>query len=226
MSLECAYHIFLAHETTEESNNRDKLTKCEYSVYSHFKRFGCNIRRFKNDDVHSKVAAESGETNEKDYVWNHLYELLGHRRSIVSRKVDLNQYNVIKIAMNSTIEQFKEEKIIETKQTIDPIGRKATNEKRKCLNINDSDVPKSKLVKLTNNSNDGQYFGSGSTSDFMVGNVFDKFKHIFNTIDVINVRKPYSKKNQNKTNERISFDLWASLDHSQSNGPDYRLIIK
>lgn len=219
--------MFLAHETaSEESNNRQKLTKWEYLVYSHFKRFGCNIRRFKNDAGFSGNRGEANETKEKDYVWNNLYELLGHRKSVVSGKIDLNQYNTIKLAMNSTIEQFKEDNSIQTDQITHTMERKVTNEKRKCLNINDSDMPKSKLLKLSHSSNDGQYFGSGSTSDFMVGNIFQKFKDVFNKIDYIDVRKPHSNENQNKINEKISFDLWTSLDHSQSKGPDYRLIIK
>lgn len=239
VSLECAYHMFLTHEITSEySNNTEKLTKCEYLVYSHFKRFGCNIRRFKNDSTslssqgNAKDVDESSQldkTHLKDYIWNHLYELLGHRKSVISGKVNDNRSSDIKLAMNTTIQKFKHNACIQTDPRSDiteTCKKNIGHKKRQCSNASDSDVPVTKSVKLAHTS-DYQYFGSGSTNDFMVGNVFLQFKNIFSKVDYIDVRKPYSYDNQKKINERFSFDLWDSLDKQcQSTGADYRLIIK
>lgn len=89
VSLERAYHIFLANDDTHDST---KLTKMEYLVYSHFIRFGCNLKRFKNEMPPTNESSTSSSnsnsdnnidnnvnknTSDKLYVWNYLYDLLG-----------------------------------------------------------------------------------------------------------------------------------------------------
>lgn len=237
VSLERAYHTFLAHDDHHENNV--KLTKVEYLVYSHFMRFGCNIRRFKNQsniESQSNVDTNVDECHEpckKAYIWNHLYELLGHKKSIILPKnIDQNRYSAIKDSMSTIISQFRNVNSTAPSASscnFEPDERMATSTKRKLSNDSDTGAPELKAPKFThqNRTND-QYLGSGSTNDFMVGSTFQKFKQIFNQIDYIDVRRPDSYANQKPINEHISFDLWTSLDNRQCQVkcPDFRLIVK
>lgn len=106
----------------------------------------------------------------------------------------------------------------------------ATPDKRKLTEDNDPEAPVTKMAKLGHKSSSaGQYLGSGSTNDFMVGDTFQKFRQIFDKIDCIEVRQPDSPcNNQKPITEKCSFDLWSSLDSRQCQfkGPDFRLIVK
>lgn len=241
VSLERAYHMFLAHDDSDQSG---KLTKNEYIVYANFMRFGCHIRRFKNECVvpststeEKSHADESDQTDtaiQKSYIWNYLYELLGHQKtSITSNNIDTNRYSAVKESMNAIIGQFKADDSFETI----PSTSETTNsesvqfpEKRKFQCDRNSDVQAWKTVKINQQiGSDAQYFGSGSTNDFMIGNSFQKFKQIFDKIDYIDLMKPESYDDQKPLNEKFSFDLWANLDNRNSpkhKGPDFRLIVK
>ncbi|XP_055325075.1 uncharacterized protein LOC129579243 [Sitodiplosis mosellana] len=241
VSLERAYHMFLAHDNSGRS---DKLTKNEYVVYANFMRFGCHIRRFKNESPESYTSSEDeSDDNEtvqsdaaiqKSYIWNYLYELLGHRKTAIkSGSIDTNRYSNVKESMNVTIGKFKIDDSVETitsTSSIETSERTVVPEKRKLPSDESFNAPACKSAKLSDKfSNDGQYFGSGSTNDFMIGNTFQRFKQIFDQIDIIDVKKPDSYDDQQPINEKFSFDLWTELDNrfwSQHKGPDFRLIVK
>lgn len=239
VSLERAYHMFLAHENNPNEGN--KLTKSEYIVYGHFMRFGCNIRRFKNESYMSSDSesdsvdlAQTSTDIQKSYIWHNLYELLGHGKSAISsNSIDTCRYKMVRDAMNTIIYQFKGDGTGKTKSN-DPTNeinkQCSTLDKRKLSDGSANDVPACKLTKIDfKRKTNGQYFGSGSTNDFMVGNTFQRFKQIFDKIDYIDVKKPdaYDFSSQ-PINGKFSFDLWASFDHRkpQFNGPDFRLIVK
>lgn len=242
VSLERAYHMFLAHDNCGQN---DKLTKHEYIVYANFMRFGCHIRRFKNESSATSTSSEdecdAGEsvptdaTIQKSYIWNYLYELLGHRKTaITTGSIDTTRYHSVKESMNSTISKFKTDESVETTpgtaSTIEPSDNAFAPAKRKL----DSEIPNTpalKTTKLTSKERprDGQYFGSGSTNDFMIGSTFQKFKQIFDKIDIIDVKRPDSYDDHQSINEKFSFDLWAELDNRywpEHKGPDFRLIVK
>lgn len=243
VSLERAYHLFLAHDDTGQS---DKLTKSEYIVYANFMRFGCHIRRFQNETAEPNDSSEeesdaadetvhSDASIQKSYIWNYLYELLGHRKTaITSSTMDTNRYSAVKESMNNTIGRFKVDDSIETNP---PSVRTEGNselctvpEKRKLQSHADPNAPAGKWAKLSDKIHrDGQYFGSGSTNDFMIGNTFQRFKQIFDQIDIIDIKKPESYDDQQPISEKFAFDVWAELDNrhwSQHKGPDFRLIVK
>lgn len=243
VSLERAYHMFLAHDDTGQS---DKLSKTEYIVYANFMRFGCHIRRFQNENPESNVSSkdenyaadetmQSDASIQKSYIWNYLYELLGHRKTATtSSTIDTNRYSAVKESMNNTIGRFKIDDSIET--NLSSVGTESNSErpvlpeKRKFQSDTDSNAPAGKWAKLNDEINrDGQYFGSGSTNDFMIGNTFQRFKQIFDQIDIIDIKKPDSYDEQKPIGEKFSFDVWAELDNrhwSQHRGPDFRLIVK
>lgn len=241
VSLERAYHMFLAHDDSDQSG---KLTKNEYIVYANFMRFGCHIRRFKNESIVPSTSTEdkshvdeSDRTDvdiQKSYIWNYLYELLGHRKTtITSNSIDTNRYGAVKESMNAIIGQFKAGDSFET---IPSTSETTTSEsvqfpeKRKFQCDRYSDAQACKTVRIDQQIGlDAQYFGSGSTNDFMIGNTFQKFKQIFDKIDYIDVMKPESYDDQKPLNEKFSFDLWADLDNRNSlkhKCPDFRLIVK
>lgn len=241
VSLERAYHMFLAHDDSDQSG---KLTKNEYIVYANFMRFGCHIRRFKNEvfvpstSVEDKSHADKSDRTDADiqksYIWNYLYELLGHRKTaITSNSIDTNRYSAVKESMNAIIGQFKANDSFET---IPSTSETTTSEsvqfpeKRKLQYDKHSDAQAWKTVRINQQIGPNtQYFGSGSTNDFMIGNSFQKFKQIFDKIDYIDVMKPESYDDQKPLNEKFSFDLWADLDNRNSpkhKGPDFRLIVK
>lgn len=249
VSLERAYHIFLAHDDPDQS---DKLTKHEYIVYANFMRFGCHIRRFKNecpistssddDDESDIIESNASDADvQKSYIWNYLYELLGHRKTaITSGRIDQNRYSRVKESMNTTIGKFKDDDLIEvspctsaneTSEQVTSTASITIPEKRKQNSDDDSTVPAYKMVKLNDKqATNGQYFGSGSTNDFMVGSTFQRFKQIFDKIDIIDVKRPNTFDEQHQPiNEKFSFDLWAELDNRhwpKHKGPDFRLIVK
>ncbi|XP_031620760.1 uncharacterized protein LOC116339184 isoform X2 [Contarinia nasturtii] len=240
VSLERAYHMFLAHDNNSEHDRKenDKLTQSEYIIFAHFMRFGCNIRRFKNECVtvssesksNANDATQSDADIEKLYVWNYLYELLGHNKSVItSKSLDTNRYNAVKNSMNATIEKIKnpndgDDDVESSKTNVNSVAETGDKRKIDCK----TGEPASKLNRIDHKRNTvEQYFGSGSTNDFMVGNTFQRFKQIFDQIDYIKVKQPESFVDQKPINEKISFDLWASCDHRepQLKGPDFRLIV-
>lgn len=241
VSLERAYHMFLAHDNNDQSG---KLTKYEYIVYANFMRFGCHIRRFKNDNFITSNTSSEDENDadesvhtdasiQKSYIWNYLYELLGHRKTaITSGSIDTNRYNTIKESMNTTIGKFKVDDSFETNCTTETsLETISLPEKRKLQNNDNSNVSACKTVKLSSDkrSTNEQYFGSGSTNDFMIGSAFQRFKQIFTKIDVIDVKQPDSFDNEKPINEKFTFDLWAEMDNrywNEHKGPDFRLIVR
>lgn len=240
VSLERAYHMFLVHDNLQGS---DKLTKMEYLVYSHFMRFGCNLRRFKNESPKCETEPsadgdkppEDDTASNKSYVWNYLYELLGHRKSaIASENIDESCYGGIKQSMNNIIIGLKDagssrtNSICSSTNTCEAI---TIREKRKLTNDCSSDGgPITKLTKISHKKDlDDPYFGSGSTNDFMVGNAFQRFSEIFDQIDIIELKTMDCYDDQTPINEKFSFDLWTSLDYrktQRTTGPNFRLIIK
>lgn len=277
VSLERAYHIFLAHDNSTMHENT-KLTKMEYLVYSQFIRFGCNLKRFKNEippDSGSSSGSGSGNTqhnnnnnndnNDSDinvdnntsdnrlYVWNYLYDLLGHRRSILATEnIDRNQYARIKQSMNGIIDKYKDQNQANPCQSNQIVSDESTEppekKRRKFSNSNDSNVNEidTKLRERKNHEidSDNLYFGSGSLNDCMIGSTFKRFKQIFDKIDVIELKtmdydddKDDDTANKNTddsnhshwpTTEKFSFDLWTSCDYrrSQFKPPNFRLIVK
>lgn len=240
VSLERAYHMFLKHEDSlDNSNDNDKLTKNEYIVYSHFMRFGCNLRRFKNENV-SKTSPdrqmESGDSEDdgiKPYVWSYLQELLGNRKAAnSSTNLDPNRYNCVKNSMDRIIGDFRNVDSTAANDCVDDgTSDKVLLPSKRKQNVGcDSDEPVSKSSKLCHKINsDDQYLGSGSTNDFMIDSAFHRFKSIFNKIDIIELKTMnFHGKQHNSNKERFSFDLWTSLDYrtSQYRGPNFRLIVK
>lgn len=238
VSLERAYHMFLSNETNSiNAPNNDKLTQNEYIVYSHFMRFGCNLRRFKNEHVSHSDSDKKTDPNAKfdkddvkPYIWNYLYELLGQRKATnAPRNLVQSRYTNIKQSMNRTISGFRNVDSLTTNANdcvAGTSGKVSIPEKRKLHEgCGSADAPIAKLPKLMNNSSD-QYLGSGSTNDFMVDGTIQKFKHIFDKIDIIELKTSnFDDKQPCSSNERFSFDLWTSLDHRHA-GPNFRLIIK
>lgn len=264
VSLERAYHIFLAHDTTHTS---DKLTKMEYLVYAHFMRFGCNLKRFKNEMPSPASKSSSNEchlsadgndssnsdstnmdntTDDKLYVWNYLYDLLGHRRSILPwENIDRTHYARIKQSMNDTINNFKEDQNpydSDTSEANDEITEPPPQKRRrKCSSTGTSNVDHVAMLSESRHKHDldDPYLGSGSLNDFMIGSTFKRFKQIFDKIDFIelktmNYADEYSSSSSDTNNpnesiiEKFSFDLWTSQDYrrSQPKPPDFRIIVK
>lgn len=246
VSLERAYHMFLNHESSAETvlNNVVKLTKNEYIVYSHFMRFGLvHLRPFKNQafaqanssDNDSGTDDELDETeNTKSYVWNYLYELLGHRKSVHgSRNWNQRRYRDMKNSMDNIICGLKNIDQCTTNSDACIAGTSdsiTVGEKRKLLNTSHSIEPVSKLSKFRHRHYaDDQYYGSGSTNDFMVDGTVQRFKQIFEQIEIIDLKMSDSiDKQQRPLDEQFSFDLWTSFDYRKHSniGPNFRLIVK
>lgn len=238
VSLERAYHIFLNHGDSTENSN--KLTKEEYVVYSHFMRFGCNLRRFKTEMLPESTSKPknhneaSKKMDTKSYVWQYLHELLGYHGTINTLKnLDQNQYDEIKSSMNRIIDGFQSGSVTSTNCNDSTTGSsgKIPEKRKPTIDNVDRDEPALKVTKLCdNNEPDDQYFGSGATNDFMIDGAFQRFRQIFDQINVIDLKTTdFNNKRQSTTNERFSFDLWTSSDIRQSHhrrGPNYRLIVK
>lgn len=271
VSLERAYHLFLAHDNARESA---KLTKMEYLVYSHFIRFGCNLKRFKNEmppcdgfpDDSSSDSDTKVDKNTSDslYVWNYLYDLLGHRRSILATEnIDRNHYTRVKQSMDSIINTYKDQNqtnscqsnqiVSDTNVSDSPEHTEPPQSKRRKLsNCNASSAESAAKLTESNHGNDFDdlYFGSGSLNDFMIGNTFQRFKQIFDKIDIIELKTmdydddddDHRNGNENvnsgcgsshnhwSTTEKFSFDLWTSWDcrrtQQSTKPPNFRLIVK
>lgn len=219
VSLERAYHMFLAHDNNVTHGNA-KLTKMEYLVYSQFIRFGCNLKRFKNEmppktydescdssrKADSDINVDNNTLADKLYVWNYLYDLLGHRRSIIApENIDRNRYARIKQSMNGIINNYKDQNQTNSCQSNQIVGdSNASDEfaeqpppekKRRILSTShashvEESVAASKLPELNKHRKDSDdlYFGSGSLNDFMIGNTFQRFEQIFDKIDVIELK--------------------------------------
>lgn len=208
-------------------------------------RFGCNLRRFKNDSMakYTESSSDDGKNDTdasvsssivyKSYVWNYLNELLGHRKSVIaSKNVDHSCYNRIKDSMNGIIAGFKNANscrpnLVGPSVNATEPGTKL--EKRKIAEDCSSDMPKPKMAKFSHKKDlDDPYLGSGSTNDFMMGNTFQRFKQIFDKIDIIELKTMDFYDNQEPINEKFSFDLWTSLDYRerQYTGPNFRLIVR
>lgn len=248
VSLERAYHLFLSHGgCTENTRESDKLTKSEYLVYSHFMRFGCNLRRFKNDDTaashtdssfagdNDADASVSSSLVYKSYVWNYLNELLGHRKSVIAIKnVDHSCYNRIKDSMNGIIAGFKNANSCRP----DSLAGSSVNasqtawkvEKRKIAeDSGGGEMPKPKMPKLCHNKDlNAPYLGGGSTNDFMLDNAFHRFKQIFDKINIIELKTMDFSDDHKPINEKFSFDLWTSMDYRERQrvGPNFRLVVR
>lgn len=230
MSLEHAYHLFLRPKVSASDDER--LTISEYLVYSQFMRFGCNIKKFREDKTQTPESSEdtdapkepellaAAQIPENLYVWNYLYELLGHRKNVfASTHMDTDSYNRVKTSMDTTIHRFRD------------ASQAACSVKRKRSIDYDSNTQcsrKSAKLNHDNTRHDDQYFGSGSTSDFMVGNEFEKFKEIFDKIDVIQLKAADAFDSDIQTELRFSFDLWTSKDNAKQTaaGPNFRIIIQ
>lgn len=270
VSLERAYHLFLANDN---KRNGTKLTKMEYLVYTHFIRFGCNLKRFKNEmpskncgefsDSSDSVSDTDMDNNISDklYVWNYLYDLLGHRRTILSSEnIDRSRYTRIKQSMNSIINEYKDQnrinpcqsnQIVSDSNVSDESTEPPEKRRRKLSDSNVLNVERATKLpesKHRKNDSDDLYFGSGSLNDFMIGNTFQRFKQIFDKIDIIELKTmDYDEDddhhntddnvndgagcnhNHSSTTEKFSFDLWTSWDSRRSqptNPPNFRLIVK
>lgn len=257
VSLERAYHLFLEHDNTCEST---KLAKMEYLVYSHFIRFGCNLRRFKNEmppkdcDELSNNSSGSGDSDtnmdnnisDRLYVWNYLYDLLGHRRSILeTENIDRNRYARIKQSMDSIINNYKDQNQTnpcQSNQSVSDSNASGENaeppeSKRRKLSNGNATVDSATKLPESNHENDADdlYFGSGSLNDFMIGNTFQRFQQIFDKINIIELKTMdcddgRSNHNHRPTTEKFSFDLWTSSDNRRSQQstkpPNFRLIVK
>lgn len=240
VSLERAYHMFLKHDNASEQSD-NKLTKFEYLVYSQFMRFGCNLKRFKNVnptlDISSSLNSQNNiddeAVSEKSYIWNYLNELLGHRKTLIaSKNLDQKYYDSIKQSMDTIITGIRDADSNATQSIhLNCSTSETTSEsqKRKLLSDHSCDNTVTKLIKLNHNKDlEDPYMGSGSTNDFMVGNEFQRFKHIFEQIDIIELKSMDHYDDQTTITEKFSFDLWTSLDYrkTQHTGPNFRLIVK
>lgn len=183
----------------------------EYLVYAHFMRFGCNLKRFKNElpsplptsppaankcsgcSSNRDIGNVDNNTSDKRYVWNYLDDLLGHRRSIIpAENIDRNHYTRIKQSMNATIHNFKDANPIDS----DPnecgeFTGPPQKRRRNCSNTDASNVERTALLSTElhhTNVSDDPYLGSGSLNAFMIGSTFKRFKEIFDKIDIIELK--------------------------------------
>lgn len=235
VSLEQAYHIFLRPKS---DSSDERLTIAEYLVYSQFMRFGCNIKKFRGDVLPSPVDSEDNDvlknpdslekppTPNNLYVWNYLYELLGHRKTVVgTSNLNATEYNRVKTSMDGTIDEFRHQPQAESSTSTNFSIRR-----KRSIDCDSNTQFSRKSIKLNHEfSQDGQYFGSGSISDFMVGSEFDKFKEIFDKIDVIELKAADTFAADTKTDLRFSFDFWTSKDNTKpvtSEGPNFRIVIQ
>lgn len=238
-------NIYDFFQTTTSPINYTPLSevfgdKCDF-LETHLKKFNFSQRHstfpFKIDKfpfLSSNYCQNNSDNSqmdtEKSYIWNHLYELLGQNKSVIaSSSFDSNRYNAVKKSMKATIKkiQFGEDGDNSSDED-DDSNTTETGTKRKLPSACKSDASACKLSRIDHEQNAvEQYFGSGSTNNFMVGNTFQRFQQIFDKINYIKVKKPESFDNQKSISEKISFDLWASRDHQepQLKGPDFRLIV-
>lgn len=245
VSLERAYHLFLEHDNVSGSS---KLTKMEYLVYAQFIRFGCNLKRFKNEmpskncDDFSGNSSSDGDTNvdnntsDRLYVWNYLYDLLDHRRSIIdSKNIDRSRYARIKQSMNGIINNYKDQnqsnscqsnQIVSDTNASGESTEPPANKRRKLSNSNAAAVGGATKLQPEldhkNSDSDDLYFGSGALNDFMIGNTFQRFQQIFDKIDIIELKTMMDPDDDNdddhqnrsrehgSSTEKFSFDLWTS----------------
>lgn len=220
VSVERAYQLFLA----DKSDSSNKLTLAEYLVYSHFARVGCNLRKFTEEKKHyvdqtNSSSTSSSISSDNLYVWNYLYELLGHqKRVIILNDHDETTYRRVKSSMDDVVQNFRTSQPIEMKNETDIRKRQLECE---------SPISK-KFIKLAHRypEDNEQYFGSGSTNDFMIGNEFEKFRDIFQKIDIIEMKN--IENDTQLTNLKFSFDLWISTDYQRTKflGPNFRIIVR
>lgn len=219
VSLERAYQIFLADPSEPDS---EKLTLAEYLVYSHFARIGCNVKKFIAEKPH---AIESGSLQsnatsaEHVCTWNYLYKLLGHRKQISESFPNDEIDDRIKTSMNNIVKSFR--------PTVTDSDRGSINPRKRRMG-SDSNTWR-KFRKLIHNPEDRkQYFGSGSTNDFMGSQAFEKFNQIFKEIDVIDVKAPDSIDASLPNRLKFSFDFWLSTDYQRTKycAPNIRVIVR
>lgn len=231
VSLEQAYHLFLRPKNS--AGDDERLTIAEYLVYSQFMRFGCNIQKYREDKTPTPESSEDNDTPKESelltaaqipenlYVWNYLYELLGHRKNIIaSTNIDPESYNRVKTSMDETIHRFRDVAHAESNCSV---------KRKRSIDYDSSTQFSRKSAKLNHDTgHDDQYVGSGSTNDFMVGNEFEKFKDIFDKIDVIKLKSADAFDSNIQTELRFSFDLWTSKDNTKQTtaGPNFRIIIQ
>lgn len=237
MSLERAYQIFLADKSQSESKH--KLTLTEYLVYSHFLRVGCNLKKYVQEPVYSvddSLQQSSTSTSTQPvinaYTWNYLYELLGHRKRVFTPNdmIDNEIYAKVKKSMNNTINMFrgKNSEPISNESEIEIDFNLTTEMTKRPLDSDDEGCSR-KMMKLSHTIDDfEQYFGSGSTNDFMASRDLSKFKQIFDKINVIELKMFDMTEKCVSMSLKFSFDLWISTDYQRTkyNGPNFRIIVR
>lgn len=248
VSLERGYKIFLADDFHPDQD--DRLTLSEYLVFSHFARAGCNLRRYTVESATSSQSSAQADANITEssqtlqssvsntnhlYVWNYLYELLGHRKQVIPINERNNKnYMKIKFSMDTIVKAFRknsrdEYDAIEMKDTI--VNETCENRKRE-FDFDEYSPSPSKLMKLSHVSGGQyveQYFGSGTTNDFMNNYEFKKFSEIFNKIDIIKLKVSHIDESPNPTHKlKFSFDFWTTTDHQtiKCNRPNFRIIVR
>lgn len=248
VSLERGYKIFLADVSHPDQG--DRLTLSEYLVFSHFARAGCNLKRFTVESTISSQGStqadtanttESSQTSQSAvtntnhlYVWNYLYELLGHRKQVIPlNERDNHNYMKIKCSMDTIVKTFRnncqdECDDIEMKDKI--VNEMCENRKRE-FDFDAYGPSPSKLMKLSHLTDDQyveQYFGSGSTNDFMNSYEFNKFSEMFNQIDNIKLKVSHIDESPNSIQLKFSFDFWTTTDCQTTkwNRPNFRIIIR
>lgn len=214
VSLEQAYHIFLRSKQSSDEN--DLLTIAEYMVYSQFMRFGCNIQKFREDKFQSPIDSEDNDTPT-------------HTPSENESQAPDNLID----PTNETIPTI-EEQTHECKSqcnTSETTTHTSNSVKRKRSMDHDSNTQFSRKSAKTHHDSiqDDQYYGSGTISDFMVGDEFEKFKEIFDKINVIQLKAAATYDHDIHTELRFSFDFWITKDNVKqlsTGGPNFRIIIQ
>lgn len=207
VSLEKAYSLFLRKST--DSADCGKLTIDEYVVYSHFMRNGYQIQQTKpeTDGSGSHATAKQSKPStqmEQECVWNYLNELLGQQQHNSNQSSINNEtYERIKASMDMTISKFR------SQDTPSASGAR----KRKHEDSSDDE----ERVRDTS-----QYFGNEPLHSFMTGDETEKFKEIFDQIDVIQLDASEAGNKDSVGELNFSFDLWTG----EGSQPNYRIIVQ
>lgn len=260
LSLEKAYHIFLRDEFIE-SDDDIKMTLHEYLVYSQFMRCGYFVKRHKqetdkdcsSDDNEERTTNNKSTENQTQPLkisqlctFNYLYELLNHRKCIIStHAIQKQSYEEIKESMDNIISNFHGD-TFEFKPPIATSSTKSVNDnytessveenlpkKRKASNDFDAPNQTKKIAKIDVIEND-QYYGTKETNSFMVGSEFKQFQNVFNKIDVIRLKTvddsddvddKYIEKHP--SNLKFSFDFWTfdGINKTKTESPQFRIVV-
>lgn len=211
VSLERAYNLFLRKST--DSVACGKLSKEEYAVYSHFMRSGYTIQEHKpeDDSTNSNTSSRTDQTDTRSQteqcIWNYLFELLGQQQHATKRSnIDSEIYEKVKSSMNNTISGIKTQN---TKQN-------TVSQKRK---HEDDD-------EMTSTTN--QYFGTESLNAFMLGDGQNKFRKVFDKIDIIQLNAKDPEESDSSEMLNFSFDLWTDgvYKKTENSEPNYRIVVQ